>query len=151
MCIRDSKKDISVCVAFLITTMSFYVLGSQNIEKFNNQEVKNLDYKIRILSSNISIDRFYNNVDPITAIEELIEISSPKKSEKIIFIWPEGIIPGISQDQLKEYKWLFENKFNENHLLVIGINSKEDENKTCLLYTSPSPRDRTRSRMPSSA
>ena len=25
------------------------------------------------------------------------------------------------------------------------------ENKTCLLYTSPSPRDRTRSRMPSSA
>ena len=24
-------------------------------------------------------------------------------------------------------------------------------NKTCLLYTSPSPRDRTRSRMPSSA
>ena len=26
-----------------------------------------------------------------------------------------------------------------------------DENATCLLYTSPSPRDRTRSRMPSSA
>ena len=26
-----------------------------------------------------------------------------------------------------------------------------DENKVCLLYTSPSPRDRTRSRMPSSA
>ena len=26
-----------------------------------------------------------------------------------------------------------------------------DQPKTCLLYTSPSPRDRTRSRMPSSA
>ena len=26
-----------------------------------------------------------------------------------------------------------------------------DPNKACLLYTSPSPRDRTRSRMPSSA
>ena len=26
-----------------------------------------------------------------------------------------------------------------------------DQNRTCLLYTSPSPRDRTRSRMPSSA
>ena len=26
-----------------------------------------------------------------------------------------------------------------------------EENKICLLYTSPSPRDRTRSRMPSSA
>ncbi len=134
--LRENKKDISVCVAFLITMLSFYVLGSQNLEKFNNQEVKNLDYKIRILSSNISIDRFYNNVDPITAIEELIEISSPKKSEKIIFIWPEGIIPGISQDQLKEYKWLFDNKFNENHLLAIGINSKEDDNKTIKHFNS---------------
>ncbi len=134
--LRENKKDISICVAFLVTTLSFYVLGSQNLEKFNKQEVKNLDYKLRVLSSNISIDRFYNNIDPITAIEELIEISSPKKSEKIIFVWPEGIIPGVSQDQLKEYKWLFENKFNENHLIVIGINSKEDETKTTKYFNS---------------
>jgi len=134
--LRENKKDISICVAFLITTISFYVFGSQNLEKFNNQQVKKLDYKIRILSSNISIDRFYNNIDPIGAIEELVEISSPERNEKIIFIWPEGIIPGISQDQLKEYKWLFENKFNENHLLVIGINSKDDKNTTVKYFNS---------------
>ena len=29
--------------------------------------------------------------------------------------------------------------------------SSDDESSSCLLYTSPSPRDRTRSRMPSSA
>ena len=40
---------------------------------------------------------------------------------------------------------------------VIVINAKEitlsggKENKNCLLYTSPSPRDRQKSRMPSSA
>ena len=134
--LRENKKDIYVCVAFLITIMSFYILGSQNLEKFNNQQVKKLNYKVRILSPNISIDRFYNNIDPITAIKELIEISSPKKNEKIIFIWPEGIIPGISQEQLKEYKWLFENKFNENHLLAIGINSKEGEDKTIKYFNS---------------
>ena len=33
----------------------------------------------------------------------------------------------------------------------ITINSSHIEYETCLLYTSPSPRDRTRSRMPSSA
>ena len=33
--LRDNKKDISVCIAFLIITMSFYFLGSQNLEKFN--------------------------------------------------------------------------------------------------------------------
>ena len=37
---------------------------------------------------------------------------------------------------------------------VVGLddnNIKDIEEKNCLLYTSPSPRDRTRSRMPSSA
>ena len=31
------------------------------------------------------------------------------------------------------------------------LKAKAEELKSCLLYTSPSPRDRTRSRMPSSA
>ena len=33
----------------------------------------------------------------------------------------------------------------------VGTMGHIDHGKTCLLYTSPSPRDRTRSRMPSSA
>ena len=59
----------------------------------------------------------------------MIKISSPQNDEKTIFIWPEGILPEISKDQLQEYKWLFENKFNDNHILVIGINDliKQDE------------------------
>ena len=36
-------------------------------------------------------------------------------------------------------------------LLTGGIQQEELSILTCLLYTSPSPRDRTRSRMPSSA
>ncbi len=134
--LRDNKKDITVCIAFLITTMSFYVFGSQNLNKYNKELINKLDYKIRIVGSNINIDRFYNNIDPSSVIEELIEISSPKKNEKVIFIWPEGIVPGISQKQLKEYKWLFEDKFNENHLLAIGINSKEDQNHTVKYFNS---------------
>ena len=31
------------------------------------------------------------------------------------------------------------------------VETESTEQETCLLYTSPSPRDRTRSRMPSSA
>ena len=34
---------------------------------------------------------------------------------------------------------------------ILSLNDIKGENGTCLLYTSPSPRDRTRSRMPSSA
>ncbi len=134
--LRDSKKDITVCIAFFVITTFFYLLGSQNLEKFNDKKAKKLDYKIRMVGSNINIDRFYNNIDPIKAIEELIVISSPQKNEKIIFIWPEGIIPGISQDQLKEYKWLFADKFNGNHLLAIGINIKENENNALKYFNS---------------
>ena len=35
--------------------------------------------------------------------------------------------------------------------LLIAVGFKQIVGLTCLLYTSPSPRDRTRSRMPSSA
>ena len=37
------------------------------------------------------------------------------------------------------------------HVVDIAHPQYEDHVQTCLLYTSPSPRDRTRSRMPSSA
>ena len=35
--------------------------------------------------------------------------------------------------------------------IITGTSKELLENEVCLLYTSPSPRDRTRSRMPSSA
>ena len=42
-----------------------------------------------------------------------------------------------------------------NHVVEFGghaiMSSPQHQSGTCLLYTSPSPRDRTRSRMPSSA
>ena len=50
-------------------------------------------------------------------------------------------VPGINPDRLAD---LFEQSQGT-------ILSSELCPETCLLYTSPSPRDRTRSRMPSSA
>ena len=52
--------------------------------------MKTYNYKIRIVSSQISLDRFYLDVDPVSVIEELIQISNPNLDEKIIFVWPEG-------------------------------------------------------------
>ena len=40
---------------------------------------------------------------------------------------------------------------SEDRLTWLGGLSGEEDYESCLLYTSPSPRDRTRSRMPSSA
>ena len=42
-------------------------------------------------------------------------------------------------------------KDNKKKIKIYREDNKERKQKYCLLYTSPSPRDRTRSRMPSSA
>ena len=44
-------------------------------------------------------------------------------------------------------------KTKDGYIALVAINDSEFEGvcRACLLYTSPSPRDRTRSRMPSSA
>ena len=134
--IRDSKKEIIVCILFPIITLSFYIFGSQRLEKFNNTEANNLNYTLRVISSNVSIDRFYKDTDPISVINELIKISSPQNNQKTIFIWPEGILPDISKDQLSEYKFLFVNEFNENHILAIGINDIKKEDQVKKYYNS---------------
>ena len=134
--LRDSKKEIIVCILFFIITLSFYFFGSQRLEKFNNLEATKLNYKMRVISSNISIDRFYKDTDPISVIDDLIKISSPQNNEKMIFIWPESVLPDISKDQLREYKFLFENEFNENHILLIGINEIKEKSQIIRYFNS---------------
>ncbi len=134
--LRNTKKNIGVCVFFLILVISFFIYGFFYKEKFNNAVKIMNDFNVRVIGSNISIDRFYSNVNSVLVIEELIKISNPNMSQKTIFIWPEGILPEISQTELKEYKWLFESKFNENHLLIMGINSQSIENDTKKYFNS---------------
>ena len=47
------------------------------------------------------------------------------------------------------YPWLTDEP--EKHFLLGNYDALKRNYSCCLLYTSPSPRDRTRSRMPSSA
>ena len=48
------------------------------------------------------------------------------------------------------FSW--KNKVNfSKEVIIMGKTTKKRQTKICLLYTSPSPRDRQKSRMPSSA
>ena len=134
--LRETRKDIGVCVIFLILPLLFYLYGSSYKETFNSSDVTNYDYKVRVIGSNISLDRFYLNIDPVSVINELIEISKPEKDDKTIFIWPEGILPDVSQEELIEFKWLFEDTFSKNHLLFIGINSQKTNKEKINYFNS---------------
>ena len=59
----------------------------------------------------------------------------------------------INESNEKSFEWLNENsrKFLAAGYLGEGITAEERISNICLLYTSPSPRDLTTSRMPSSA
>ena len=84
---------------------------------------------------------------------ELIPPFQSEGMEVPRYRFPNEIIPGpdnlISLDEVTgDFVWTSPQSAGEYN---IAIKINEFRNGVCLLYTSPSPRDRTRSRMPSSA
>jgi apolipoprotein N-acyltransferase len=139
--LRNDNKDLIFCLILPLIFLLFYFFGYSNKQDFYNSDIEKLDYKIRLLGTDISLDRFYSGEGPLSTIEDLIYISSPNKKDKTIFIWPEGILPGISQDQIQSYDYLFNESFNENHLLILGINNKSKVNNQFKYYNSLSVYD----------
>ena len=61
-----------------------------------------------------------------------------------------NFIATITNDQTSTYFNTFDSNFSYDNVLYSGV-KRVTGTQTCLLYTSPSPRDMRRSRMPSSA
>ena len=122
--IKFKQKIIFLFIIFTtVTSMSF--LG-----KFESKKdilEKKLETNIKIVSPQIDLQRYFNNRDPELRIKELIKISDPIGSEKILFIFPEGILSGIYLDDLLNYRSLFKESFSDNHKLIFGISSKKDQ------------------------
>ena len=86
---------------------------------------------------------------------KIVGLTSPAVSERVKRLEEAGVIEGykaiVNPNALGRAIKAFvhislpSNKYNE------FIESARKDPRICLLYTSPSPRDRTRSRMPSSA
>ena len=74
----------------------------------------------------------------ITILKQASEQSPAAQS------WPVAVDTWFSYCDAAEMSLLFQ------ELLQLDV-PLDEGSQTCLLYTSPSPRDRTRSRMPSSA
>ena len=134
--LRENKKEIFVCIFFLLSPIVLYMTGSSKIKSFQSLNIIKNDYVIRAIGSKIALDRFYGDTNTVLVIDELIELSRPDLDVRTLFLWPEGIIPNINQSELKEFKSLFNKKFNKNHLLGIGINSFENDNDENKFYNS---------------
>ena len=124
--LRKSKKEIVVSFVIFLIPILMLVYGSFYKQKFLNTEIKKNPYIIRAISSNISLDRFYDDTAAETVINELVKLSSPEKNKKTFFVWPEGIIPNTYLDELDLYKDLFAKNFDENHIIGLGIKDRSE-------------------------
>ena len=92
-------------------------------------------------------DNFDGNVFAMEAIEKGAKFSIVDDLEQkdihdnVVYV--ENSLKAL-QDLSNHHRSLFDTK-------VIGITGSNGKTTTCLLYTSPSPRDKRQSRMPSSA
>ena len=101
--LRKSRKEILVCCLFIIIAASFLIFGTiKNNQFVLLNEIKH-DYTIRVVSPNISLERFYSNQDESKIIKELIVLTNPQRNQPTIFLWPEGI---ISESYLNDMKKL---------------------------------------------
>ncbi len=100
--------------------------GKYNLDQFKNKNYENLDFAIKIISPNIPIDRFLKSQDIKKNIYNLVNLSNPQKSKKTVFIFPEGVINGIYLNDLKLYREIFEDSYEDNHKIIFGINNYID-------------------------
>ena len=134
--LRQNKKHLIVLATFILMPILAYIYGDNYKKNFLESEKKLNDFTIRIIASNVSLEKFYKNVDPALIINDLIKISDPDLDKKTLFLWPEGIVPNISQADLINYKYLFDENFSNNHLIALGINKEYSQNGFKKIYNS---------------
>ena len=72
--------------------------------------------------------RYIKSDDEIkNAIQKVIRYSDPEIKKETIFVWPEGIFAGVYFEDLKKFKNLFNKNFSENHLIIFGINTEDNQ------------------------
>ena len=59
--LRNSKTEIIVCFLFVLVSASFLIFGKIKNNNFNSLENVKNSYRIKAVSSNISLDRFFQN------------------------------------------------------------------------------------------
>ncbi len=120
------KKKLFTIFVFSVLMISNYLYGLSVMQKDLSIEQKNLNFLIKIISPKTEIKKFFQEFNTYELIQELIYLSSPNKSEKTIFIFPEGTFPSVYLDDLSQYSNLFSKNYSDKHNIILGINRYEN-------------------------
>ena len=84
---------------------------------------------VKIISPNFELEYGLSKKDIEDRFKKLIRYSNPNKSQKTLFIWPEGVFSGYSLDEIKIFKQVIKNNFSEKSLYSdINLTPKNDVN-----------------------
>ena len=153
MCIRDRHIIAINKPSGLLVHKSFY---SGEADTYAIQELrKQIGQKVYPVHR---LDRKTSGVLLFTLDKETLRIMSDRFATREVEKKYIAILRGwTKEEETIDYDLVNENEVRQNavtyyrRLQTSEIDLPFLKHQTCLLYTSPSPRDRTRSRMPSSA
>ena len=91
---------------------------------------------IKIISPSFDLKYNLSDSELRENISNLIRYSDPDKNKKTLFVWPEGVFTGFNFDQIKEYRVLFEEVFSENHLIIFGSNTYQENSQNSDTFNS---------------
>ena len=133
---KNLKFKLILFIFLLVILVSNHFYGYQKIKNSEKLYTEFKNFKIKLISPKISIERFFQPNNEEAIIEELIELSNPNISHNTVFIFPEGALAGVNLDQLKSFKEMFSRNFSEKHTIIMGINTKKIIDNSSKIYNS---------------
>ncbi len=120
------KLKIATLSLILLLFFSNYIFGSFSINK--NKALLNFLKKedsinVKVISPNFELKYNYSEEEIKDKLLKLIRYSEIDSDKKTIFIWPEGVFTGFYFKDIKKFSNIFKNKFNQNHKIILGINT----------------------------
>ena len=120
--INKTKKILCFIIIGSII-LSLFIFGNYEINKNRKKLDENNDKVfIKIISPNFELEYGLTNEQIKERFNRLIRYSDPKKGEKTLFIWPEGVFSGYSYDEVFTFKELIFKNFSKEHTIIFGIN-----------------------------
>ena len=128
--ILKKSSIFKLSLPYLLFVFSLYIYGNYvlNISKEEmTRNSKNSQLNFKIISPSFGITYGLNDEDVEKLIEKVIKFSEPKKSEKTIFVWPEGVFAGYYFRDLQKFKGMIQKNFSSNHIIVFGTNTFDEK------------------------
>ena len=131
--LKQTKYKLLILLSSFLLFFLNYIYGNYIINK-NNLIIekalsKNEHIDIKIVSPNFDMKYNLDGDEIDKRLKRLIKLSDPDLNKKTIFIWPEGVLSGKFYSDFLDYKSLFKKSFSKNHLVVLGTNTVDQNNK----------------------